>query len=60
MKLLSNLAFLNLRDEEYNRAYELLLKAQTIDPEDPAVKHLKQELAKRTGVDEEDGNVIDA
>ena len=60
VKLLSNLAFLNLRDEEYNRAYELLLKAQTIDPNDPAVKHLKQELAKRTGVDEEDDNVIDA
>jgi Flp pilus assembly protein TadD len=59
VKLLSNLAFLNLRDEEYNRAHELLLKAQTIDPEDPAVKHLKQELAKRTGVDEEDDNVID-
>lgn len=60
VKLLGNLAFLNLREENYNRVQELLAKAEAIDPEDPAVKHLKGELAKRTGDDGEDDDVIDA
>jgi len=58
VKLLSNLAFLNMRDEQYNRAYELLLKAKSIDPKDPAVIHLDGELAKRMGTGEED-DIID-
>lgn len=58
VKLLCNLAFLNLKDEQYNRVQELLMKAEAIDPEDPAVKHLKGELAKRMGESEED-DVID-
>ena len=59
VKLLCNLAFLNLRDEQYGRVQELLAKAQAIDPDDPAVGHLSGELAKRTGMDGEDDDVID-
>jgi Flp pilus assembly protein TadD len=59
VKLLCNLAYLNLRDEAYGRAHELLAKAQAVDPEDPSVRHLKEELAKRTGEDWEDDDVID-
>ena len=58
VKLLSNLAFLQLQDEQYNQVYELMLQAKAIDPDDPAVKHLQQELAKRTGMEEED-DIID-
>jgi hypothetical protein len=47
-----------MRDEQYNRAYELLLKAKAIDPKDPAVIHLDGELAKRMGTGEED-DIID-
>ena len=60
VKLITNLAYLHLRDEEYNQAYELYLKARTIDPEDPAVTHLAQEMDKRLGDRGEDDDVIDA
>ena len=40
--------------EEFNRAHELLLRGQAIDPNDPAIKHLQSQL----GI-EEDDNVID-
>lgn len=54
VKLLSNLAYLHIRSEEFNRAHELLLRGQAIDPNDPAIKHLQSQL----GI-EEDDNVID-
>jgi len=60
VKLITNLAYLHLRDEEYNQAYELYQKARTIDPEDPAVTHLAQEMDKRLGDRGEDDDVIDA
>ncbi len=53
VKLLSNLAFLHIRDEEFNQAHDLLLRAQEIDPKDPAIIHLQKEL----GI-EEDSDVI--
>ncbi|MDD3822684.1 MAG: tetratricopeptide repeat protein [Sphaerochaetaceae bacterium] len=59
VKLLSNLAFLNLREENYNRVHELLLKARAIDPEDPAVKHLARELAARSAELAGEDDVID-
>ncbi|MHC1692248.1 MAG: hypothetical protein AB9828_04400 [Sphaerochaetaceae bacterium] len=59
VKLLTNLAYLHLRDEEYNQVYELYLKASSVDPEDPAVKNLALELEKRTGGQLEDNDVID-
>lgn len=58
VKLLSNLAFLHLQDEEFNQVQSLLLRAQAIDPNDPAVKHLQQEMTKRIGTAEED-HIID-
>jgi Flp pilus assembly protein TadD len=58
VKLLSNLAFLYMRDEQFNQAYELLKKAEAIDPKDPAIVHLNSEYAKRTGIDGED-DIID-
>lgn len=58
VKLLSNLAFLYMRDEQFNQAYELVKKAEAIDPNDPAIVHLKSEYAKRTGIDGED-DIID-
>ena len=58
VKLLSNLAFLSLQDEQFNKAYELLERAKVVDPADPAVKHLQEELAKRTGTETED-DIID-
>jgi tetratricopeptide (TPR) repeat protein len=60
VKLITNLAFLHLRDEEYNQVFELYQKARTIDPEDPAVIHLGQELDKRLGDRGENDDVIDA
>lgn len=59
VKLLSNLALLCMRDEQYNQAHELLMRARAVDPEDPAVRHLVGELAKRTGEDGGDDDVID-
>jgi Flp pilus assembly protein TadD len=58
VKLLSNLAFLHLQDEEFNQVQSLLLRAQVIDPNDPAVKHLQGEMTKRIGTAEED-HIID-
>lgn len=58
VKLLSNLAFLHIKDEQFNLAYELLQKAKAIDPKDPAVQHLDGELSKRIGMTEEE-DIID-
>ncbi len=58
VKLLSNLAFLSLQDEQFNQAHDLLERAKLVDPADPAVKHLQQELAKRTGTETEE-DIID-
>ncbi len=49
VKLLSNLAFIHLRDGEENRAYELMLRAVAIDPHDPGVQYLQRELAQGEG-----------
>lgn len=54
VKLLSNLAFLNLQDELYDEAKELLERALEIDKNDPAIIHLKEELAKRVGYEEDE------
>lgn len=58
VKLLTNLAYLCLKEEQYNQVHELLLRAQAIDEDDPMVKHLQQELAKRNGEEDSD-DVID-
>jgi len=56
--LLTNLAYLYLKDEQFNRVNELYQAAKELDPNDPLVKHLKEELVKRTGLTEDD-DVID-
>ncbi|MFA5570243.1 MAG: hypothetical protein WC990_02235 [Sphaerochaetaceae bacterium] len=58
VKLLSNLAFLHLRDESYNEVQRLVERAEQIDPQDPAIIYLKEELDKRFGT-KEDEDVID-
>lgn len=57
--LLTNLALLRLREENYNEAEELLARAEAIDPKDPSLLYLKEEITRRLGqlVDEEE--VID-
>lgn len=56
VKLLTNLAFLHLRDDEYNEAYELLLRARSIDPNDPMVQRLGEKVFAKT--DGEDNDAI--
>ncbi len=58
VKLLSNLAFLHIQDEQYNQSYELLERAKVVDSADPAVRHLTEELAKRMGTEDQE-DIID-
>ncbi|NLA92202.1 MAG: tetratricopeptide repeat protein [Spirochaetales bacterium] len=46
VKLLSNLAFIHMRDGEFNRAYELMERGLAIDPNDPAIQYLQGELTR--------------
>jgi len=59
VKIISNLAFLELQDENYEEAKELLYKGKQYDENDPALKHLKEELDKRGYLEEEDDDIID-
>ncbi len=59
VKIISNLAFLELQDENYEEAKELLYKGEQYDENDPALKHLKEELDKRGYLEEEDDDIID-
>ncbi|MCK9288201.1 MAG: hypothetical protein M0P29_11635, partial [Sphaerochaetaceae bacterium] len=59
VKLLTNLAFICLRDESYETAHELYTRATSIDPNDLLVQHLGSELKKRIDFGEDD-DVIDA
>lgn len=59
VKLLTNLAFICLRDESYEIAHELYTRATSIDPNDLLVQHLGSELKKRIDFGEDD-DVIDA
>lgn len=54
VKLLTNLAFLHLRDGEYNEAYELLLRARSIDPNDPMVQRLGEKVFAKTDGEDDD------
>lgn len=46
---LSNLAYMHLKDEEYEEARRLLEKARTIDPEDPLIVQLMKDYSAKTG-----------
>lgn len=54
LKLLSNLAFLHLKNENYSLVHELYLRALELDSEDPLVKQLGKELASRDELPLED------
>ncbi|MFA6688401.1 MAG: tetratricopeptide repeat protein [Sphaerochaetaceae bacterium] len=49
VKLLSNLAFLHLRDGEYDQARELLERARACDEHDPGVRQLMHDYERQTG-----------
>lgn len=49
VKILTNLAFLHLRDEEYDQARELLERARACDEHDPGVKQLMKDYEQITG-----------
>ncbi len=49
VKILTNLAFLHLRDEEYDLARELLERARVCDERDPGVKQLMKDYERITG-----------
>lgn len=53
VKLLSNLAFIHMRDGEFNRAYELMERGLAIDPNDPAIQFLQSELTREGDEGEE-------
>lgn len=49
VKILTNLAFLHLRDDEYDQARELLERARACDERDPGVKQLMKDYEQSTG-----------
>lgn len=57
--LLCNLALLELQDENYDKAVDLLNRAKLIDEKDPALIHLWDELTRRIGDQGEDDDIID-
>lgn len=49
VKILANLAFLHLRDGEYDQARELLERARACDERDPGVRQLMKDYEEITG-----------
>ncbi len=54
LKILTNLAFLKLEDEDYDKARYLLEKARVLDEKDPLVIHLSKAYCSATGETLED------
>ncbi len=60
MTILSNLAFLLMEDEQYNKVADLLLRAKEIDPIDPLIEQLMRQLKNQSGIDlTADEDIID-
>ncbi|MFW5486783.1 MAG: hypothetical protein ACOCJN_11595 [Spirochaetaceae bacterium JB067] len=58
LTILSNLAFLLLEDEQYNKVSHLLIKAKKIDENDPMIKNLIEQLFIRSGIELHEEEVV--